>query len=64
MDTIAKARLFRGVRQITIYEDVEVFASSYDEAREMIENNDEAVRVFSERDSDYELSGHLDEVKV
>lgn len=56
-------RLFRGTRIITIYEDVEVFALNYDEAREKIEDNTEDVIVKGERGSDYELSGHLVEVK-
>ena len=56
-------RLFRGTRQITIYEDVEVFAETYDEAKEMIEDDDDDVKVLGERDGGYELSGHLEEVK-
>lgn len=57
-------RLFRGTRQVVIYEEVEVFADSYDKAREMIEDDDETVKVISERESDYEISGHLVEVKI
>jgi len=60
-------RLFRGVRQITTYEDVEVFAEHYDEAREKFEGDTEDVLVTGERESDYEVSeissGHLDEIK-
>lgn len=57
-----KGRLFRGTRMITIYEDVEVFASSYDEARELIEDDDETVVITGERDNDYEID-ELHEVK-
>lgn len=56
-------RLFRGTRTIVIYENVEVFAEHYDEAREKIEDDDEDVRVIGEREGDYELSGHLIEIK-
>jgi len=56
-------RLFRGVRQITTYEDVEVFTEHYDEAREKFEDDTEDVIVTGERESDYEISGHLDEIK-
>lgn len=55
-------RLFRGTRTYTVREDVEVFADTYDEARELIEDDDESVTILAERDGDYELSGHLDEI--
>lgn len=48
-------RLFRGTRQIVTYEDVEVFADTFDEAREAFEDDDEDVSVISERDGDYEV---------
>ena len=56
-------KLFKGTRQIVIYEDVEVFAATYDEARELIEDDSEEVHIVSERDSDYEITGRLIEVK-
>lgn len=55
-------RLFRGRRKITIYEEVEVFAETYSEAYEMLED-DEDVTIISESDSDYEvIDGPLIEV--
>lgn len=56
-------RLFRGFRTTVIYESVEVFAETYDKAKEMIEDDDEAVKVTSERNGDCELNGHLIEIK-
>lgn len=57
-----KKKLFRGTRTIKTYEYVEVFTDNYDEAIEMIENDSE-VKVIDERDGDYEISGHLIEIK-
>lgn len=56
-------RLFRGTRTIVLYEEVEVFAASYDEAIELIEDDSEEVRVIGDREGDYEISGHLVEIK-
>lgn len=44
-------RLFRGTIKLV----VEVFASTYDEARELIENGDSSVTITAERDGDYEI---------
>ena len=49
-------RLFRGIRQITTYEDVEVFAETSDKAREKFEDDDEDVKVMGEGDCGYEVS--------
>lgn len=53
---------FRGTRNIVTYEVVEVLAKNYDEARELIEDNDESVHILSEREADYEIIGHLIEI--
>lgn len=56
-------RLFRATRTITSYEEVEVFASHYAEARELIEDDDISVNIISGREGDYEISGSIEEVK-
>lgn len=56
-------RLYRGTRQIVHYEEVEVFARHYDEARELIEADDASVKVIAENDGDLELYGQLIEIK-
>lgn len=58
-----KKRLFRGTRTIVYYEDVQVFADTYDEARELIEDDSDEVIILGERGGDYEISSHLTEVK-
>ena len=55
-------RLFRATRQITVYEDVEVFANTSDEARDMFEDDDGNITLLSERDNGYEVT-ELIEVK-
>lgn len=55
-------RLFRGTRIITIYEEVEIFAKTYSLAKEMIEDDDEDIKMISERSSGYECV-NLIEVK-
>jgi hypothetical protein len=57
------SKLYRGVRQMIVYEDVDVFADSYSEASELIENDDEEVKVTGERYIDWEVVGHLVEIK-
>ncbi len=54
--------LYRGIRTIITYEDVEVYADSYSEAVELIEDDDETVKITGERDGDYKVSGHLTEI--
>lgn len=56
-------RVFRATRTLKIIEEVEVIAKNYDEARQMIED-DEDVVVRSESETDYEIDGIIDEVKV
>lgn len=55
-------RLFHGTRKFTVYEDVEVLADNEHEAREMIEDDHDNVKVIEEREDDYEIMGHLIEV--
>lgn len=57
-------RLFRGVRKYTVTEEVEVFAHHSDEARELIEDDNEDVKVLNEFNDSYEIYGQLTEIKI
>jgi hypothetical protein len=52
-------KLFTGVRKKIRYESIRVFANSYNEAVEMIRNDELEVEVVSESYSDWELDGYL-----
>lgn len=56
-------KLFRGVRKLVTHEDVDVLAETYDEAMNLIVDDDDEVKVTGERYSDWELDGHLMEIK-